>query len=149
MAKSKKRDHDSDAKPCDTERLVTWIRRIRRKKLRCHRYRTWDLRIQAMLTCTLFKAEDELRIKLLARALKLRKLKKQLLKKANYINYERRDDEDTSQQNNPCKEPELCPELSSLDDVISKLSYHCNAEVMRNMQAIRLWRPFFYAGKSS
>jgi hypothetical protein len=122
MAKSKKRVQDIDAKPSDTERLVTWIRRVRRKKLRCRRNRRRDLRIQAMLTCTLFKAEDELRIKLLSRALKLRKLKKQLLKTANYINPERCDDEDTTQQNNPCKEPELCPELSSLDDVISKLS---------------------------
>ncbi|XP_073968283.1 uncharacterized protein [Bombus fervidus] len=122
MAKSKKRDHDIDPKPSDIERLVTWIRRVRRKKLRCRRNRRRDLRIEAMLTCTLFKAEDELRIKQSSRALKLRKLKKQLLKKANYINYKRGDDEDTSQQNNPSKEPELCPELSSLDDAISKLS---------------------------
>jgi hypothetical protein len=122
MAKSKKRVRDRDAKPSDTERLVTWIRRVRRKKLRWCRNRRRDLRIQAMLTSTLFKAEDELRIKQSSRALKLQKLKKQLLKKANYINYERRDDEDTSQQNNPCKEPELCPELCSLDDFMSKLS---------------------------
>jgi hypothetical protein len=122
MAKSKKRVRDRDAKPSDTERLVTWIRRVRCKILRLRRNRRRDLRIQAMLTSTLFKAEDELRVKQSSRALKLQKLKKQLLKKANCINYERRDDEDTSQQNNPCKEPELCPELSSLDDFMSKLS---------------------------
>jgi hypothetical protein len=122
MEKSKKRVQDMDAKPSDTERLVTWIRVVRRKKLRCRRNRRRDLRIQAMLTCTLLKAEDELRIRLLARALKLRKLRKQLLKTANYIHHEGCDDEDMSQQNNPCIEPELCPELSSLDDVISKLS---------------------------
>jgi hypothetical protein len=122
MAKSKKRVQDIDAKPSDTERLVAWIRIVCRKKLRCRRSRRRDLQIQAMLTCTLFKAEEELRIKLLARALKLRKLRKQLLKTANYINHEGCDDEDMSQQNNPCIESELCPELSRLDDVMSKLS---------------------------
>jgi hypothetical protein len=72
MEKSKKRVQDIDAKPSDTLRLVTWIRIVRRNKLRCRRNSRRDLRIEAMLTCTLLKAEDELRIKLLARGLKLR-----------------------------------------------------------------------------
>ncbi|XP_073968069.1 uncharacterized protein [Bombus fervidus] len=122
MTNSKKRVQDIDVKPSYTERLVTWISRVRCKKLRCRRYRRRDLRIEAMLTSTIFKAEDELRIKQLSRALKWQQLKKQLLKNANYINYERYDDEDTSEQNSPWKEPELCPELSSLDNFMSKLS---------------------------
>ena len=122
MAKSKKRVQDIDVNPSYTERLVTWISRVRCKKLRCRRNRRRDLRIEAMLTCTLFKAEDELRIKQSSRALKWQKLKVLLLKNVNYINYEHCDDEDMSLPNNPWKEPELCPELTSLDNFMSNLS---------------------------
>lgn len=122
MAKSKKRVCDIDAKPSSTKRLASWIRRIRSKKSRYCRNRRRDLRIEAMLTCALFKAENELRIKQSSKALKLQKLKEKLLKKENCINYERCDDEGTSQQSNPWKEPDLCPELRSLDDFMSKLS---------------------------
>lgn len=127
MAGTKKKLREIDAKrPSDTERLVTWIRRVRCKKLMCRRNRRRNLRIEAMLTCALFKAESELRIQQSFRASKLQQLKKQFLKKVNYTNYELCNGEDMEnsglcQQKNPWKEP-LCPELSSLDDFMSKLS---------------------------
>ncbi|XP_043583039.1 uncharacterized protein LOC122567931 [Bombus pyrosoma] len=122
MMSTKKRSRKSDAdKSSHTEQLVTWINRVRCKKLMCRRNRRRDLRIEAMLTCTLFKAENQLRIRQSSRALKWQQLKKQWLKKAKYSNYELCNDEDTENQRNLWKEP-LCPELSSLDNFMSKVA---------------------------
>lgn len=126
MVSPKKRLRKTDAdKPSETERLVTWINKVRRKKSKCRRNLRRDLRIEAMLTCALSKAENDLRIRQLSTAEKWQELKKQCLKKANYTNYEQYNGEDTENpglsQQNPQEEP-LCPELSSLDDFMSKLS---------------------------
>lgn len=127
MVSPKKEHPKSHAnKPSETERLVTWIKAVRRRKLKCRRNDRRDLRIEAMLTCALSKAEDDLRIRQLSTAAKWQELKKQCLKKANYTNYELCNGKDTenpgSSEENPREEEPLCPELSSLDDFMSKLA---------------------------
>lgn len=117
---------DAD-KPSETERLATWIKKVRRKKLKCLRKDRRDLRIEAMLTCALSKAENDLRILQLSTASKWKRIKEECLKKTNYTNYELCNGEDTenpglSQQNPREEEEPLCPELSSLDDFMSKLA---------------------------
>ncbi|XP_050486935.1 uncharacterized protein LOC126871767 [Bombus huntii] len=126
MVSTQKRLPKTDPnKPSETERLVTWISRVRNKKLKCRRNRKRDLRIEAVLTCALSKAENDLRIQQLSTASKWQRLKRQCLKKGNYSNYELYNGEDTENrrlsQQNPWKKP-LCPELSSLDDFMSKLA---------------------------
>ncbi|KAK9306061.1 hypothetical protein QLX08_003123 [Tetragonisca angustula] len=113
-------------KPSHTEQLANWISRVRCKKLLCRRNRKRDLRIEAVLTCALSKAEHELRSKQLSRILKWQQFKKQFLKTADYQNCEFYNNEDVRnsnlyQENNPWQGP-LCPELSSLDNFMSKLA---------------------------
>ncbi|XP_043604708.1 uncharacterized protein LOC122577443 [Bombus pyrosoma] len=122
MMSTKKRSRKSDAdKPSRTKQLVTWIKKVRCKKFMCCQNRRRDLRIEAMLTCTLLKAENQLRIQQSSKALKLQQLKRQCLKKAKYSNYELCSDEDRENQRNLWKESS-CPELSSLDDFMSKVA---------------------------
>lgn len=126
MVRTKKGLPKTDAdKPSETERLVTWIKKVRRKKSKCLRKRRRDLRIEAVLTCALSKAENDLHILQLSTASKWERIKEQCLQNTNYTNYELRNGEDTENpglsQQNPREEP-LCPELSSLDDFMSKLA---------------------------
>ncbi|XP_076476721.1 uncharacterized protein LOC117164794 [Bombus vancouverensis nearcticus] len=127
MTKTKERLPKPNAdKQSETERLVTWINKVRRKQSKCRRNRRRDLRIEAVLRCALSKAEDDLRVRRLSTASKWEDLKKQCLKKVNYTNYELYNGEDTenpgSSQQNPQEEESSCPELSSLDDFMSKLA---------------------------
>ncbi|XP_006623318.1 uncharacterized protein LOC102674098 [Apis dorsata] len=124
VATSRPREIDID-KPSHTEQLANWISRVRCKKLMCRRNRKRDLRIEAVLTYALFKAEHELRSKQLSRISKWQQFKKQFLKDADYSNCEFYNNGDTKnskscQENNPWQGP-LCPELSSLDNFMSKL----------------------------
>ncbi|XP_024221430.1 uncharacterized protein LOC105680375, partial [Bombus impatiens] len=130
MAKTKKKLPKPNAdKPSETEQLVTWINEVRRKQSKCRRNprkRRRDLRIEAVLTCALSKAENDLRIRQLSAASKWENLRKQCLKKVNYTNYELYNSEDTENpgpsQQNPREEELSCPELISLDDFMSKLA---------------------------
>lgn len=112
--------------PSQTEQLANWISRVRCKKLMCRRNRKRDLRVEAVLTCALSKAEHELRSKQLSRISKWQQFKRQLLKDPNYSNFiELYSDEDvrnwkSCQENDPWQGP-LCPELSSFDNFMSKL----------------------------
>ncbi|XP_076762231.1 uncharacterized protein LOC143430112 [Xylocopa sonorina] len=124
VATTRPRDIEID-KPSHTEQLANWISRVRCKKLMCRRNRKRDLRVEAVLTCALSKAEHELRSKQLSRISKWQQFKKQFLKDTDYPNYEFYNDEDMKnselyQENNPWQGP-LCPELSSLDNFMSKL----------------------------
>ncbi|KAG6800680.1 hypothetical protein HZU73_04071 [Apis mellifera caucasica] len=124
VATSRPREIDID-KPSHTEQLANWISRVRCKKLMCRRNRKRDLRIEAVLTCALFKAEHELRSKQLSRISKWQQFKKQFLKDADYSNCELYNNGDiknskSGQENDPWQGP-LCPELSSLDNFMSKL----------------------------
>ncbi|XP_078036075.1 uncharacterized protein LOC144469537 [Augochlora pura] len=119
------REIDID-KPSHTEQLANWISRVRCKKLLCRRNRKRDLRVEAVLTCALFKAEYELRSKQLSRISKWRQFKKQFLRETNYPNCDFYNDEDMNnskscQEEDPWRGP-LCAELSSLDSFMSKLS---------------------------
>lgn len=126
MARTKKGLSKTNADKPETERLLTWIDELRRKRSKCRRKRRRDLRIEAVLTCALSKAKNDLRIRRLSAASKWQKFKKQCLKKkVNYTNYKLYNGEDTenpgSSKQNPREEPS-CPELGSLDDVASKLA---------------------------
>lgn len=123
---SKSREMVDVGKPSHTEQLANWISRVRCKKLMCRRNRKRDLRVEAVLTCALSKAEHELRNKQLSRISKWQQLKKQLVTDRNYSNFialygdEEAKNWNSYQQNNPWQGP-LCPELSSLDNFMSKL----------------------------
>jgi hypothetical protein len=127
MVRTKKRSRKSNADgPSRTEELVNWISSVRRKKSKCRRNRRRNLRIEAMLTHALLKAEDQLRIEQTSIASKRQQLRKKLLKKINYSNYELGNGGDMensglSQQCNPWNEP-LCDELSSLANFMSQLA---------------------------
>ena len=125
VATTRPREIDID-KPSHTEQLTNWISRVRCKKIMCRRNRKRDLRVEAVLTYSLFKAEHELRSKQLSRISKWQQFKKQFLKDADYSNCDFYHDADMKhskayQPNNPWQGP-LCPELSSLDNFMSKLS---------------------------
>ena len=125
VATTRPREIDID-KPSHTEQLTNWISRVRCKKIMCRRNRKRDLRVEAVLTYSLFKAEHELRSKQLSRISKWQQFKKQFLKDADYSNCDFYHDEGMKhsksyQPNNPWQGP-LCPELSSLDNFMSKLS---------------------------
>ncbi|XP_076166839.1 uncharacterized protein LOC143146423 [Ptiloglossa arizonensis] len=123
VATTRPREFDID-KPSRTEQLANWISRVRCKKLMCRRNRKRDLRVEAVLSCALFKAEHELRSKQLTRISKWQQFKKQFLQDADYSSCDFYDGEDMrnfkSCQENPWRGP-LCPELSSLDNFMSKL----------------------------
>ncbi|XP_033328259.1 uncharacterized protein LOC117221414 [Megalopta genalis] len=115
VATKRPREIDFD-KPSHTEQLANWISRVRCKKLLCRRNRKRDLRVEAVLTCALSKAEHELRSKQLSRISKWQQFKKQFL-----YNGEDPNDPKPYEEVNPWQGP-LCPELSSLDSFMSKLS---------------------------
>ncbi|XP_053985608.1 uncharacterized protein LOC128893632 [Hylaeus anthracinus] len=123
VATSRPREIDID-KPSHTEQLANWISRVRCKKLMCRRNRKRDLRVEAVLTSALYKAEHELRTKQLTRISKWQQLKKQFLREAGYSSCDLYNCEGIgefhSYQENPWQSP-LCPELSSLDKFMSKL----------------------------
>lgn len=124
VATTRPREIDID-KPGHTEQLANWISRVRCKKLMCRRNRKRDLRVEAVLTCALFKAEHELRSKQLSRITKWQQFKKQFLRETNYAScdfYNGVDMENSKsyQEEDPWQGP-LCPELSSLDSFMSKL----------------------------
>lgn len=120
LASARPREIEID-KPSHTEQLANWISRVRCKKLLCRRNRKRNLRIEAVLTCALSKAEHELRSKQLSRISKWQQFKKQFLKTADYQNNEDMRNSNSYQENNPWQGP-LCPELSSLDNFMSKLA---------------------------
>lgn len=121
VATTRPREIDVD-KPSHTEQLANWISRVRCKKLMCRRNRKRDLRVEAVLTSALFKAEHELRDKQLSRISKWQQFKRQFLKDTGYTTCEFYSAEDMNNlyQENPWQGP-LCPELSSLDNFMSKL----------------------------
>lgn len=122
VATTRPREIDTD-KPSQTEQLANWISRVRCKKIMCRRNRKRDLRVEAVLTSALYKAEHELRSKQLSRINRWHQLKKQFLKEMDYINCDFYTTEETKfcQDNDPWQGP-LCPELSSLDNFMSKLA---------------------------
>lgn len=125
VATTRPREIDVD-KPSHTEQLANWISRVRCKKLMCRRNRKRDLRVEAVLTCALYKAEHELRDKQLSRITRWQQLKKQFLKDLDYphcdfYGTERSENGKPAEEAaNPWEGP-LCPELSSLDNFMSKL----------------------------
>ncbi|XP_017876429.1 uncharacterized protein LOC108622837 [Ceratina calcarata] len=125
VTKEKSREVNA-CKQSHTEQLANWISRVRCKKLMCRRNRKRNLRVEAVLTCALSKAEHELRSKQLSRISKWQQLKKQLLNNPNYSNFvELYGDEDvknwTSHREKDLWQGPLCPELSSLDNFMSQL----------------------------
>lgn len=124
VATARVREFDID-KPSHTEQLANWISRVRCKKLLCRRNRKRDLRVEAVLTCALFKAEHELRSKQLSRISKWQQFKRQFLRETDYSScdyYNGMDMKNSNsyQEEDPWQGP-LCPELSSLDSFMSKL----------------------------
>lgn len=126
LTSTRSREIDVD-KPSHTEQLANWISTVRWKKLMCRRNRKRDLRVEAVLTCALYKAEHELRSKQLSRISKWQQMKTKLLKETNYYsncnfyNGEDMKSQKSCQEEDPWRGP-LCPELSSLDSFMSKLS---------------------------
>lgn len=116
------REIDVD-QPSKTEQLSNWIKEVRCKKLLCRRNRKRNLRIEAVLSYTLYKAEYELRRKQLSRISQWRKLKPKFLPNSRSDNHncESLEYSEVYQESNLWHEP-VCQELSSLNDFMLKLS---------------------------
>ncbi|XP_015591002.1 uncharacterized protein LOC107265752 [Cephus cinctus] len=120
------REVDVD-QPSQTEQLSNWIGRIRTKKIICKRSRRRDLRMEAVLTYALSKAELELRNKQTLRYIKWQQMKKRMTNDRDFKENDLYCHDDLSysdickERDNPWQGP-LCPELSSLDSFMSKLS---------------------------
>lgn len=95
-----------------TDELVNWITKVRVKKNTVKRWRKKDLRVEAVLTNALAKAEMELRLKQRQRYLRWQRVKSELYKATN------RDDCSSSYQQLDVK---TCEDLSSLDSFMSML----------------------------
>lgn len=116
------REIDVD-QPSKTEQLSNWIKKVRCKKLMCRRNRKRNLRIEAVLSYALYKAEYELRRKQLSRISQWRKLKPKFLQnsRSDDHNCESLEYSEIYQESNLWHEP-VCQELSSLNDFMLKLS---------------------------
>lgn len=105
-----------------TEKLYKWITKMRKKKIKYLRSRKRNIRVEAVLGYALFEAEQELRRKQIARINRWQ-LKQQMATNNNTSKSVEMDLQDgaNSDVKKACSE-ELCPELSSLDNFLSKLS---------------------------
>ncbi|XP_058809909.1 uncharacterized protein LOC131675079 [Phymastichus coffea] len=133
VASLKPREFNEDH-PGHTEQLVNWIHRVRTKKIMCRRNRKRDLRVEAVLTSVLSKAELELRTKQISRIVKWQQMKDRLLEdiKCKQAEHQSGKDKDGGQKqsNNyggtdtkeECNAWELFPELQSLDSFMSQLN---------------------------
>lgn len=134
VATIRSREFDGD-QPSQTEQLANWISRVRSKKTMCRRNRKRNLRVEAVLTSVLSKAEHELRIKQMSRIMRWQQMKQRLLEDIAYHDGECKngDFKDggleeasgygglyTQDQYNAWSDP-LCPELNSLDSFMSQL----------------------------
>ena len=137
------REFDAD-QPSHTEQLSNWISRVRSKKLMCRRNRKRNLRVEAVLTSVLSKAEHELRNKQISRIMRWQQMKQRLFDDMAYKNGGYTDDECKNgdfQNGSDCLScpdktsyysgiysqnenvwTDVCPELSSLDSFMSQLS---------------------------
>lgn len=137
------REFDVD-QPSQTEQLANWISKVRSKKIMCRRNRKRNLRVEAVLTYVLSKAEFELRNKQSTRIMRWQKMKQRLFedmdKNGDYRNEECKDGdfEDGANYKNELDSTNcygvydqdqytawsspVCPELSSLDSFMSQLS---------------------------
>lgn len=71
------REFDVD-QPSHTEQLANWINRIRTKKISCKRNRKRNLRVEAVLTSVLSKAELELRNKQMSRIVRWQQMRQRM-----------------------------------------------------------------------
>ena len=114
--------------PSKTEQLSNWISRVRSKKIVRRRSPKRDLRVEAVLTNALFKAEFELRTKQRLRNIKWQELKKELklddyyCKRGDGTSYSEEYSNYLRCQDNNQEEEALCEELRSLNDFMSQLS---------------------------
>lgn len=74
MGVARPREFDVD-QPSHTERLANWINLIRSKKISCKKNRKRNLRIEAVLTSVLSKAECELRSKQMSRIVRWQQMR--------------------------------------------------------------------------
>lgn len=136
------REFDAD-QPSQTEQLANWISRVRTKKVMCRRSRRRNLRVEAVLTSVLSKAESELRNKQVTRIMRWQQMKQRLLEDMAYKDGGYRDGElykdgdgclpdkkdccgrayngGEQPHSDACWPDVLCPELSSLDSFMSQL----------------------------
>lgn len=117
-----------------TEQLFNWITKVRTKKIKYLRNRRRNIRVEAVLGYALFEAEQELRRKQVARINRWQQLKKQMATNNNNNTNNNNINHNASKAvemdcqdgvNGDSKKVwsgELYPELSSLDNFISKLS---------------------------
>ncbi|XP_011505316.1 PREDICTED: uncharacterized protein LOC105368102 [Ceratosolen solmsi marchali] len=95
------REFDAD-QPSQTEQLANWISRVRSKKIMCRKNRKRNLRIEAVLSSVLYKAEQELRNKQLSRIMRWQQMRQRLIEDMGYKdgNYKTRTYKDSDLKNN-------------------------------------------------
>ncbi|XP_014219702.1 uncharacterized protein LOC106647711 [Copidosoma floridanum] len=132
------REFDVD-QPSHTEQLAHWIDKVRTKKIIRRRSRKRDLRVEAVLTHVLSKAESELRSKQMSRIMRWQQMRQRLLEEDEKAykdgGFQDGGDKDgkasSSEYGVICAVPQeqystwngsFCQELSSLDTFMSQLS---------------------------
>lgn len=110
------------------KQLAKWIVNVRQKVLKCHKTTKRNLRMEAVLTCALHKAEYEFRAKQLSRMSRWRRLRKDLLKNVDYGTcglYHATEREEQERrlvsERNTWQKSNLCEDLSSLDNFLQQL----------------------------
>ncbi|XP_046751100.1 uncharacterized protein LOC124414192 [Diprion similis] len=120
-ATRKPREYDID-QPSHTEELSNWILRVRSKKINCRRNRRRNLRMEAVLTYTLSKAERELRNKQMLRFKRWQQVKDKLtISQRHCQNEEEFSESSYDEREGNVWEAPLCSELSSLDSFMLML----------------------------
>lgn len=116
----KPRDFDVD-QPSHTEELSNWILRVRSKKITCRRSRRRNLRMEAVLTYALSKAERELRNKQILRFKRWQQVKDKLTINQGDCQDGIEFSDLTYNKKEDVWQAPLCSELSSLDSFMSML----------------------------
>ncbi|XP_057336844.1 uncharacterized protein LOC130675293 [Microplitis mediator] len=125
--------HNNTAVQCNIDQLFDWIRKVRSKKMKMLRRRQRNIRIEATLGHALTQAEQELKIKHMAKIAKLQEKRKRKLaeQEVNNNNYDSENEDNNNnyykiatQEYKPAnkKAAMFYPELSSLDAFMAELS---------------------------
>jgi hypothetical protein len=123
------KEFDAD-QPSQTEQLVNWISRVRSKKIMCRKNRKRNLRVEAVLTSVLYKAEHELRHKQLSRIMRWQQMKQRLLEDMGYKNgvYKNGEYKNVDMKNSSEKDIRIQYNYSYKNDV-DKVNYYNNIYV--------------------
>ncbi|KAH0568068.1 uncharacterized protein LOC123273474 [Cotesia glomerata] len=123
-------NNNNNAVQRNIDQLFDWIRKVRSKKMKMLRKRQRNIRIEATLGHALIQAEEELKVKHMAKIAKLQENKKRKLAEHRADTNYTSENEDHNYYNMTLEEYQpankkaamFYPELSSLDAFMAELS---------------------------